>query len=641
MINMNNNEKEYLKILQELVDLSDTEESLKNRTDVKAYKVFGRSMTFDLSGNKIPLLTTKKINPTNIFHELLWMFILKNPDTSYLDENGVNIWNQWKVPLGDSFTIGEMYGQVLRNFKDEFDQKNSLFNTDQLAKTIDLLKTTPQTRRAVFSLFDPRAVADESESFKTNVEEGRGVLNNCFTKGHYVQLQEGNYKDISEVSIGDTVLTYDGSYQNVSNIFKTREDEIFGLKIYKTPEIFTTSEHPFYVEGKGWVEVKDLEVGDFLKIAPISSKNIIPNFSVTVNVNQHTTKEVPIKLSKDFMFFLGYYIGNGIITGSVKTAVQLSVPDKKLDLVKTNLEALHLHYRTFDSASKVQKNIIFNDAAYATFISKYFYGKAHSKFIPEFLYDLPVELIEPFLEGYYEADGCKRGSTLRITTVSPSLAFGISRLYHKIGKVTCNPLFQKRPPTCVIEGRTVNQRDTFSIECSDNPIKSGYKITSEGVFYKLQKKSLKAPEDYNGYVYNLTVDVNHTYTVNNMSTHNCHGMVNQFDINSDGDLEFITYQRSADVFLGIPYNIVFYSTFCHMVAQVLGLKCTKMIYHLGNTHLYENCLEQAKIQLSRDGYPDPILSLNPDIKDFDSFRIQDLKVSGYLHHGFLKAPVAV
>ena len=118
-------------------------------------------------------------------------------------------------------------------------------------------------------------------------------------------------------------------------------------------------------------------------------------------------------------------------------------------------------------------------------------------------------------------------------------------------------------------------------------------------------------------------------------------MVNQFDINSDGDLEFITYQRSADVFLGLPYNIVFYSTFCHMVAQVLGLKCTKMIYHLGNTHLYENCLEQAKIQLSRDGYPDPILSLNPDIKDFDSFRIQDLKVSGYRHHGFLKAPVAV
>lgn len=295
----NSNEHQYLSLLQELVDLSEEQSSLENRTDIKAYKVFGRSLEFDLSNNKIPLLTTKKIKFTNIFHELIWMFILKNPDTSYLENNNVKIWDEWKVQQGSNSTIGEMYGQLLRNYKYDYLHKNSPFNVDQLTEVINLLKTNPQTRRAVFTLLDPRAVADEKESFQANVASGRGVLNAC------------------------------------------------------------------------------------------------------------------------------------------------------------------------------------------------------------------------------------------------------------------------------------------------------------------------------------------------------HGNINQFDINADGDLEFITYQRSADVFLGLPYNIVFYSAFCHMVAEVLGRKCVKMIYHLGNTHLYENCLSQAKVQLTREPYESPTLILNPNVKDFDSYTINDFSVYGYKSHSFIKAEVAI
>lgn len=298
---INKNEQQYLNLLKELVDLSDNVDPASNRTDVNAYEVFGRTLEFDLSDNKIPLLTTKKINYNHIIHELIWMFIIKNETTSYLEHYNIKIWDNWKVKIKgtEDYSIGEMYGQILRNFKYDYMNKESDLNVDQLSQVINLLKTNPQTRRAVFTLLDPRAVANENETFESNFESGKGVLNAC------------------------------------------------------------------------------------------------------------------------------------------------------------------------------------------------------------------------------------------------------------------------------------------------------------------------------------------------------HGNINQFNINSDGNLEFITYQRSADVFLGLPYNITFYSVFCHMVASILGRKCTKIIYNLGNTHLYENCLQQAKIQLERTPYSSPTLILNSEVKEFDDYTINDFSVLGYESHPFIKAQVAV
>ena len=78
-----------------------------------------------------------------------------------------------------------------------------------------------------------------------------------------------------------------------------------------------------------------------------------------------------------------------------------------------------------------------------------------------------------------------------------------------------------------------------------------------------------------------------------------------------------------------------------MVAAILGRKCTKIIYNLGNTHLYENCLQQAKIQLERTPYSSPTLILNSEVKEFDDYTINDFSVLGYESHPFIKAQVAV
>lgn len=119
----------------------------------------------------------------------------------------------------------------------------------------------------------------------------------------------------------------------------------------------------------------------------------------------------------------------------------------------------------------------------------------------------------------------------------------------------------------------------------------------------------------------------------------CH-LLFQFYVN-DGELSCQLYQRSADIFLGVPFNIASYALLTCMVAQVCGLKPGDFVHTLGDAHLYLNHLEQAKIQLSRSEFPLPTLELNPLRKNIEEFTFEDIVLNNYQSHGALKAPVAV
>ncbi|WP_077971210.1 thymidylate synthase [Bartonella apihabitans] len=127
--------------------------------------------------------------------------------------------------------------------------------------------------------------------------------------------------------------------------------------------------------------------------------------------------------------------------------------------------------------------------------------------------------------------------------------------------------------------------------------------------------------------------------VDEMALPPCHCMF-QFYV-ADGKLSCQLYQRSADIFLGVPFNIASYALLTMMIAQVTGLKAGDFVHTFGDAHLYTNHFEQAKLQLTREPLPLPTMKLNPEVKDLFKFEYEDFELENYVAAPHIKAPVAV
>ena len=119
----------------------------------------------------------------------------------------------------------------------------------------------------------------------------------------------------------------------------------------------------------------------------------------------------------------------------------------------------------------------------------------------------------------------------------------------------------------------------------------------------------------------------------------CHTLFQFYVLN--GKLSCQLYQRSGDIFLGVPFNIASYALFTMMIAQVCGLELGDFVHTFGDAHLYANHVEQVDTQLAREPYPLPTMKINKDVKDIFSFNIDDFELQNYQAHPHIKAPVAI
>jgi DNA-cytosine methyltransferase len=389
----------------------------------------------------------------------------------------------------------------------------------------------------------------------------------CFITGTKVLTNSG-YKKIEDVLLEDKLLTHKDKFQKIVNLQrKIYSGDLYELNIKYHPEnIICTEEHPFYVREKiriwdnsirryktyfnepVWKNAKELTLNHYYGMV-INNNNIIPEFTFDKIINQHKTEKINIKLDKlEYWYMLGYFIGDGWIE-EIKKKYNIKFAINNKD-EKEVFEKINKVLPITDQKCYSGKCKKFGCSNFIWFqIFKMFGKYAHGKLIPEWVQDAPKEFIQEFINGYMKADGnVNNNGSLQLTTVSYNLAYGLQRLYLKLGHIFgINKTI--RPKTCIIEGRIVNQRDTYTIR---GYLKREKNISSfienNYVWYSPFKITKKNTIDTN--VYNFEVENDNSYVVMNIITHNCqsYSISGKRDINDPRDNLFMEYVKYLDYF---------------------------------------------------------------------------------------------
>lgn len=368
----------------------------------------------------------------------------------------------------------------------------------------------------------------------------------CFVTNTKV-LTENGYKNIEDVELQDKLMTHRGTFQNIVNLQnKHYNGTMYKIRAKYHPEhIVCTEEHPFYVREKvskwnesnhkyditykepEWKQVKDINKKHMMGMV-VNSNAVIPEFEIMKQINKNREDKIQIMMDKpEYWFMMGYFVGDGWIQdskksdGRMKHSIFFAINNNdEKDIVNRISSVLPITDKKC-STGKCKKFGCSDIVWYNIF--KKFKKYAHSKVIPEWVQDAPIEFIGHFLEGYRRADGCiKKCGETSYTTVSYNLAYGIQRLYLKLGYLFS---IQKtnRPKTCVIEGRTVNQRDTYTISgyVQENRRKFSSFVDEGYAWYALSDIDMYEVE--NEPVYNFEVENDNSYIVENIVVHNCQG----------------------------------------------------------------------------------------------------------------------
>lgn len=358
----------------------------------------------------------------------------------------------------------------------------------------------------------------------------------CFVAGTLVLTSEG-YKPIELVKKGDMVLTHNNTFKTVTDVgMKPYQGNMVQMYGMGTDIIYCTEEHPFYVRRmyrKGhkwercfhepeWIKAKNLDMNTYLGYA-INQKSELPKWDGSIDNRWGHGKQVN-KLehlipNPKFWYIMGRYVGDGWKHTNEKygSGIIICCSDRNTESLINALDECGLHFSKVKERTVTKIHISMNELN--MFVDRFGYY-AYGKRIDAETMNLPTDLLKTFIQGYLDSDGYTDGKLYKISSVSRELCFGIAqciaKVYHRPFSIFRTP----RPAQTIIEGRVVNQKDTYTVTWKmDDGVQDKAFYEDGYVWYPLTK--LPTIEKDEVLVYNMSVDEDESYTANGAIVHNC------------------------------------------------------------------------------------------------------------------------
>lgn len=364
----------------------------------------------------------------------------------------------------------------------------------------------------------------------------------CFVAGTKV-LTENGYVDIESIKKGDLVMTHKKRFREVVKPMVNYSDHLIKVSTMTSDDLFTTEEHPFYVRemyreafGKGvnrrmkrcftepkWVEAKDLKRGNYIG-TPVNTKSEIPEWNGIVSTwsdgrkDRHSNILSEKFLMPEFWWVVGRYIGDGWLRSQGGAIICCALDE--LEEITPFLDDIGLGYSTVIEGSihKIHIPII----EFGEYLSQFGRG-ASNKHLTKDILNLPPDLLEYFLEGYISADGSKQGNIYKVSSVSNTLIYDIGQCVAKVYGRPFSVYKHERPEKAVIEGRVINQRPAFALHFKKDIGIQDQAFYENGYIWSpiraVEREDVLESERIP--VYNMEVEEDNSYVVQNIIVHNC------------------------------------------------------------------------------------------------------------------------
>lgn len=362
----------------------------------------------------------------------------------------------------------------------------------------------------------------------------------CFT-GDTLILTNKGLKCIKDIEIGDKVLSHDNLYHSVVAFRKTGVKNIIELKGMSVDKIECTENHKFYVRemyrkyptfangkrGKErhfyepkWVECKDLSKKHYLGVA-INQNSIIPEWN-GIEFVWHDNRKNRLKNelsdlmdNKNFWWVIGRYIGDG--WQRTQGGIIICCAKDKLNEITPYLKECDFNYSVVEDRTVKKIHIPLKELG--LFCSQFGKG-AGNKFIPSFMFDMPVDLLDSFIKGYLSSDGwISNDGIYKISSISKNLIYGTAQLVAKVYKTPYRIYHTKRSSKVVIEGRLCNQKDSYELVWKVDKRKQDRAFYEDGYIWTPIKSIIDTRVEKE--VYDIEVEKSHSFTANGIIAHNC------------------------------------------------------------------------------------------------------------------------